>query len=162
CDDGCRVLFDSAGTPFVLASGCGAEIGHDAHTVATPVALRLDSAGTTRIAGQLDGLLQEGEVATRVGFPANLRGAFGGSGNLYAFAGSQLVRIDGPTGRYTGVDIEGSAVFSNPGAVAFGGNSDLYVADTGNSTVRRIVGLRGSHAPGVQVQVAGGDEQSAK
>lgn len=86
-------------------------------------------------------------LAARLSHPHAI--AIDGSGNLYVTGGSNAVRKISPEGfAYTFVGLSGEggssdgtgilARFSNPGGVAVDPAGNVYIADTGNYTIRKV------------------------
>ena len=112
-------------------------------------------AGSAGAAGSADGT----GSSARFNNPAGV--AVDSSGNAYvADAANNTIRMITPAGVVSTLaglaGVQGSqdgtgsgARFNNPGGLAFGSSGELYLADTGNSTIRKIL------AGGVVTTVAG-------
>ncbi len=161
------VVTTLAGSPSAQgnADGTGA-----AATFASPTGLAFDSAGRLVVADAMNNTVRRitsaGAVTTQAGSPGSAGSADGAgsaarfnhptgvaidaAGNVFvADSGNNTVRRIAPNGTVTtfaglaGVsgseDGTGSgALFNQPRAVTIDGGGVLYVADTGNSTIRRV------------------------
>jgi len=98
--------------------------------------------------GQTNGDYKNNSDGTKVCFDSPTGIAFGPDGALYvADSGNSVIRraeLDGSTSTYAGKDDGNNdgalrdARFSNPQGVAFGPDGTLYVADSGNDSVRTV------------------------
>src|SRR5262249_36115720 len=120
-----------------------------------------------RIAGKPGADAAGGQSSTLALIDPVTAGAFDPAGNLLAFSGQRLGRVDGVTWAATtlarwpvpvfgggGVPVD-QASFQAPPAIVFA-DRDLYIAD-GNGTVRRVVNLGSTtpHAPLSVVALSG-------
>ncbi|MDP9192749.1 MAG: hypothetical protein M3P06_13695 [Acidobacteriota bacterium] len=120
---------------FLLAFGC---------------ALGAFSLTFTHLAGSFGGPGFEDGLATDARFNSDAAIAVDGSGNVYvADSGNHTIRVISPAGEVTtlagiaetsGVtDGRGAhALFNAPGGIHFANSGAIYVADTGNHTIRKI------------------------
>src|SRR5580658_4627100 len=134
-----NVAVDSAGNVYV-PDGMG-----DVVRMITPAGVVTTIAGTPMVAGSADGT---GPAAS---FNAPAGVGVDSSGNVYvADSGNDLIRMVNPAGFVTTVaggagdadDVDGlgaNARFDTPGDVCVDDSGIVYVADAGNSTIRRII-----------------------
>jgi hypothetical protein len=132
------VAFDGAGNLYVADNG-----NHTIRRI-TPAGVVTTVAGTAGSAGSLDGT----GGAARFRFPAGI--ATDRTGNVYvADTGNSTIRKVTPLGVVTTIagtagtdgsqDGTGSAAsFHNPSGLATDTAGNIYVADTGNSTIRKV------------------------
>jgi len=133
------VATDAAGNVYVSDSG------NQTIRKITPSGIVSTLAGLAGYAGHADGIGDDAQFWNPQGL------AVDGSGNVYvADTGNQLIRAITPAGVVTTVagkpGIPGTANgrgaaahFNTPGGVAVDGAGNLYVADTGNQTIRKLV-----------------------
>ena len=112
-----------------------------------PSALTLDSAGNLYIADTLNHVVRKIDT----------------SGNITTFAGSGYASFAGDGGQAT------SAYLNTPSGLAFDGNGNLYIGDTGNHRIRKVApdgtistvagtgtgGFGGDYGPAVNAQLFG-------
>jgi hypothetical protein len=169
------VAFAPQGTGFVSGGTCGTDVFNpyvddavagQVHGIVRLPALDHPAAATEvaailgRLAGQPPG---GGAPSWLVSLPEDPVAAFDDGGNLLGVAGSRLLRIDavtmgsdtlnaGADPGFSGELVEvGFARFSGPRGIAVGPGGDLYIADTGNLTVRRVVGIGASTSQTLKV-----------
>jgi len=135
--------------PSGIAVGAGGTLyvtdtGNDTIRMITATGLVRTLAGSAQQVGSIDGI---GNLA-RFNGPAGI--AVDSSGNIYvADSGNQTIRkitaagvvstLAGSPGQSGSIDGSGAAArFNNPVAVAVDGPGNVYVADLGNYTVRKI------------------------
>jgi sugar lactone lactonase YvrE len=129
---------DAAGNVYVT------DVGNETLRKITPAGVVTTLAGSPGVTGTTDGT----GTAARFTSPANL--AVDSSGNLYlADSGNHTIRKIAPGGVVTtlagtagssgSTDATGTAaLFSSPSGVAVDSAGNIYVADTGNYTIRKI------------------------
>ena len=155
------IAVDSAGNVYV------ADTGNDVIRKITPAGVVSTVTGRVLSPGNTDGALGSARFSTPAGIAVD---AFG---NIYvADSGNDTIREISPTGTVTTIagaagvpeNIDGlplSARFWTPGDIAVDSSGTLYVADTYNFTVRRLV-ISSVSAPSIttspltQAVVAGG------
>lgn len=133
------VAVDSAGNVYV------ADMMNNTIRKITPAAVVTTLAGTAGQSGSADGM----GAAARFNKPSRLTVDSGG--NIYvADWGNQLIRKITPAGLVTTIagraatsygaadGVGAAAQFSQPSGVAVDGNGQVYVADTGNATIRKV------------------------
>jgi sugar lactone lactonase YvrE len=104
----------------------------------------------THLAGSFGGPGFEDGTATNARFNSDAAIAVDASGNIYvADSGNHTIRVISPTGEVTTLagiaetsgitDGRGAhALFNAPGGIHFANSGAIYVADTGNHTIRKI------------------------
>jgi sugar lactone lactonase YvrE len=132
------IAVDSSGNLYV------ADTGNNVIRKVTPAGLVTTLAGTTGVAGSIDGTGSQARFSS----PTSL--VVGADGNLYVLdRGSHTVRKVTPAGEVTTlaghagesgrIDGTGEAArFNGPNGLSVDGAGNLYVADTGNSLIRKI------------------------
>src|SRR5262249_21754237 len=154
---------------FAAGTTCGKD--GDQPLPGTPGLIRIGTGGyAVRIAGMPGGASPSG-IGARLAKMESVRTiTFDQAGDLFALEGTSLIRSD-PRSWMTSTLVSwrapafagentplARASFASPSAMAFGPGGDLYLADTDDSAVRRVVGL-GRAEPGpstVTVSVASG------
>jgi NHL repeat len=143
------MAFDSAGNLYVADSG-----NHTIRKV-TPAGVVTTLAGAPGITGSADGT----GAAARFFAPTGV--AIGSNGDVYVAdrlndtirkitAAGVVTTLAGTAGAHDGADGTGAAAhFSFPASVAVDGAGNLYVADEGNQTIRKVT------AAGVVTTLAG-------
>ncbi|MEI6715502.1 MAG: MBG domain-containing protein [Verrucomicrobiota bacterium] len=132
------VALDGSGNVYVADSG-----NHTIRKI-TSGGVVSTLAGSAGVSGSADGI----GSAARFGYPTGV--AVDGSGNVYvADTGINTIRkitsggvvstLAGSTGLFGSADGTGSAArFVYPNGIAVDGSGNVYVADTGNATIRKI------------------------
>jgi sugar lactone lactonase YvrE len=132
------VAVDESGNLYV------ADYGNDTIRRVTPAGVVTTMAGQAGLSGSADGT----GSAAQFSLPEGV--AVDGSGNVYvADSGSHTIRkvtpagvvttLAGEPGSWGGADGTGSAArFDHPAGVAVDGSGNVYVADLGNHTIRKI------------------------
>jgi sugar lactone lactonase YvrE len=121
------------------------------HTIRkiTPAGVVTTLAGIPGVPGSTNGA----GAAALFNFPAGL--ATDAAGNVFVADSNNLIRMVTPAGVVSPVSgtagVAGSAngpganaLFNNPGALALDGQGNLYVADTGNNTIRKLAPSQGA------------------
>jgi hypothetical protein len=143
------VAVDGSGNVYV------SDTGNNTIRMITPAGVVTMLAGAATVAGSAD----DTGAAARFSSPNGV--AVDGSGNVYVAdtynntirkitAGGVVTTLAGTAGSYGSADgTAGAARFTNPLGVAVDGSGNVYVADTGNNTIRKI-------APGAVVTTLAG------
>jgi MYXO-CTERM domain-containing protein len=141
-----NVTFNLPQGPVVDSSGNLYVADYGGHTIRkiSPAGVVTTLAGTAGTSGSTDGT----GSAARFFNPCGL--AVDSAGNLYvADSGNQVIRkitgagvvttLAGTAGTSGSTDGKGTAArFSNPRGIVSDGSGNLYVADTGNNTIRKV------------------------
>jgi sugar lactone lactonase YvrE len=139
------MAMDGAGNLYVTEAG-----NHTVRTVVAATGAVSTLAGTAPMLGRTDGV----GAAARFSNPSGVAGD--GAGNLYiADSNNDTIRqvvvatgatttLAGTAGMFGSTDGSGAAArFLRPSALAVDGAGNLYIADNGNHTIRKIVAATG-------------------
>jgi hypothetical protein len=148
------IIVDATGNVYV------ADYGNDTIRKVSPAGIVTTLAGSPAVSGSLDGT----GPAARFNGPAGV--AVDSSGNVYvADSGNSTIRevtqagvvttVAGSAGVNENIDgLPGAARFYGPGDVAVDANGVIYLADSVNCTVRRVIPGAAAAAPTVSSQPA--------
>src|SRR5262249_36081673 len=153
----CRAAVDPSGMVFVAGRLCGNGLGSPKTSYSVPGVVRIDPSGPALVSAPFDDLTSA--PPTPLAFPDVSPLAFDAAGNLYVFADNVLYGIDGVTSTAFDLSSKAEAGSSGPSGMAFGPRGDLYVADTGNRSIRRVVGIGADHPS--EIHLVGGSHQQA-
>jgi sugar lactone lactonase YvrE len=169
----CPMAFDAAGRLFLGGLICGSGTGGSG---ANGI-LRMDTDGTLHaVGGRGTGITSDGVSARAAQFDSVYSLSFDAAGNLYFVdqASDRVRKIDGATGIVTtimGTGTAGSAAdnvaasgqpVSDPESVVMNAAGDLFFAELGTESIRRIAGAGTGTPTPVALSVSAGDNQTTE